>query len=125
MHPSSDGFDPVTLDTRLNGSAVKVGLSARPHKPGGQFLPALPERVFCRLVRLPRRAWAVYTVLRLRGRLNRSQTVVLTSSFLSRFGLNRMDKSRGLSDLESAGLIRVERRDRRNPAVTLLPLEES
>jgi hypothetical protein len=88
-------------------------------------MPALSQTVFRQLVRLPRRAWAVYCVLLLRCRLNRGQTVTLTSSFLSRFGLSRNDKARGLIDLEEAGLIRVERRPRRNPTLTVLPMPEA
>jgi hypothetical protein len=124
MYPPTDPPDPALLDARLNDAAVKVELSARRGKRNRHYMPALSEIIFCRLVRLPRRAWAVYLVLLLRCRLNRNQTVMLTSRYLSRFGLSRNDKSRGLSDLERAGLILVERRSRRNPTITLLPMSE-
>jgi hypothetical protein len=125
MPPLPDTFDTALPDSRPNGvTVVKVELAARHRRRGGQFLPALPEHVFCRLVRLPRRAWAVYCVVLLRCRLNRTKTVILSSCFLSRFGLTRNDKRRALADLESAGLVRVERHDRHNPTVTVLPTPE-
>jgi hypothetical protein len=120
-----DAFDLTALDLRLNGAgAVKVELAARHRRPRNRFLPALPEQTFRQLIQLPRRAWAVYCALLLRCRLERKKTVVLTTYFLSQFGLTRTDKSRALPRLERAGLIRVERHSRHNPTVTLLPTPE-
>ena len=125
MSPPLDPLDPALLGTRPDSiPALKVELSAQRRKRGQHYLPALAEQVFCQLIQLPYRAWAVYSVLLLRCRLNRSQTVVLTSCFLARFGLTRTDKSRALVHLERVGLIAVERRDRHNPTVTLLPTSE-
>jgi hypothetical protein len=113
--------DLSLFDLKHDGiPAVKVELPSSRRRRDRQFLPALPERVFCRLLQLPGRSWAVYLVLMLRSRLERKRTVVLTSCFLTRFGLTRDDKSRALCHLERAGLVRVERRDRKNPAVTIL-----
>jgi hypothetical protein len=46
--------------------------------------------------------------------------VTLTSAILRRFSVNRKAKYRGLEALEEAGLIRVERRPKKNPIVTIL-----
>jgi hypothetical protein len=89
-----------------------------------QFLPALPERHFCRLLLLPGRAWAVYLVALLRSRLEHGKTVTLTTCSLRRFGLTRKDKHHALLHLEKAGLLLVERRGRHNPLITLLDVPD-
>ena len=88
-------------------------------------LPSLPEHLFSQLIRLRGTCWAVYLVIGLRCQLERRRRVVLTSAFLSRFGLTRHDKRRALAALEKAGLIRVEKRDRKNPLVRLCEVNEA
>jgi hypothetical protein len=120
-----DPFDLAALDLQADGTtpgrARKTEMPSVKVRRDRQFLPALPERTFCRLVQLPRRAWAVYSVALFRSRLERSKVVVLTTCFLSRFGLTRWDKCRALPSLERAGLVRVVRRsNRQNPTVEIL-----
>jgi hypothetical protein len=113
------------FDLRKNGFQFpKVETPTIKLKRDRQFLPALPERVFCELVKLPRKALPVYLVALLRSRLEKSRTVTLTTCFLQRFGLTRKDKFHALPHLEQAGLIRVQRRDRRNPVVEILKQAE-
>jgi hypothetical protein len=50
----------------------------------------------------------------------KNRTVPLASKTLVAAGVNRRVKYRALIRLEQAGLIRVERRGRRSPLVTLL-----
>lgn len=52
----------------------------------------------------------------------KSREVTLTSAVVERFGINRKAKYAGLAALEKAGLVRVHRRPRKNPVVTLLDL---
>ena len=85
-----------------------------------RFLPAIPEQLFDRLIALPGKALAFYLIVLQRSRMERANPVVLTSARLKQSGIGREDKRRALRALESAGLIRVERRSRRNPLVTLL-----
>jgi hypothetical protein len=85
-------------------------------------MPALPERVFCLLGGLPGKAWMIYLVTALRSRLEKNPDVELSTCFLKRFGLTRNDKWRALPHLERAGLIRVGRRARKNPTITVLAL---
>src|SRR6516225_8745242 len=96
-------------------SGTKVETPSTRARRDRQFMPALPERIFVKLVKLPRRAWAVYVVALLRSRLERTKIVTLTNCFLQRFGLSRHDKTRALPCLEGAGLLRVERYTKRNP----------
>jgi hypothetical protein len=66
------------------------------------------------------KAFLVYLLLhRLMVWKNRNP-VQLTTAYLVEHGLNRMDKHRALAVLEDAGLIRVKRRPKANPLITLL-----
>jgi hypothetical protein len=53
-------------------------------------------------------------------KMKRSDTIRLTQASLNEFGISRQAKYRDLRSLESAGLIAVRRRDKRNPEVTVL-----
>jgi DNA-binding transcriptional ArsR family regulator len=88
-----------------------------------QYLPTIPERLFCALVPLPGKALAVYMVLRLRSRLSGRRSVSLTSTLLARFGIDKNQKARALACLEEAGLIVIRRQNGKNPVVTLLAEE--
>lgn len=111
---NEDLFNPQAF--QWSGVSELPSIKARKDK---QFMPALSERVFCQVAALPGKALAIYLVVVLRSRLERSPTVPLTSAFLARFGLSPREKARALQHLEDAGLIAVERRPRRNPVVTL------
>jgi hypothetical protein len=52
----------------------------------------------------------------------KSATFLLPNGRLRKAGVSRKVKSRVLRDLETAGLIRVERRPRKSPLVTLVVL---
>jgi hypothetical protein len=53
----------------------------------------------------------------------RSPQITLTTAILDRFGINRKAKYRGLEQLEEANLVKVDRRPRKNPIVTVLAVE--
>jgi hypothetical protein len=119
---SSDPFSPENLKFVPGDMipVVKVELPSTRVKRERRFLPALTERLFDRIAALPGKSLAVYLILLQRSRIDSANPVVLTSTRLRRSGLSRWDKERALSTLEKAGLVRVERRDRRNPLVWLL-----
>jgi DNA-binding transcriptional ArsR family regulator len=52
--------------------------------------------------------------------LKKRRVVKLTTAVLDLLGVSRSAKARALKVLEDAGLVRVERRDRRNPLVEIL-----
>ena len=83
------------------------------------FFPTLPGRLFGTLAPLPGKALAVYMLLRLRSRLERSQMVTLTSTFVAQFGITPRQKALALACLETHKLIVVEHRQGKNPRVTL------
>jgi hypothetical protein len=51
-----------------------------------------------------------------------NKTVSLPNAQLEAHGIDRRTKRRALQELEAAGLIRIERRSRKAPVVTLLHL---
>jgi hypothetical protein len=73
--------------------------------------------------RLPGKAWLVASALWFAGIRSRSKSaeVQLTLKTRRRFHLNRKTVSRGLNQLEQAGLVRVDRTIGRRLRVTILP----
>ncbi len=124
---SSDPF--AELCTPYSQEALQALLASRPvpqetpsvkaHRDR-QFLPAVPERLFCRLARLPGKALAVYMVLMYRCRVERRETVTLSPIRLKRYGLTRDQGRHALRILQATGLIAVETtRPRQTPQITL------
>jgi hypothetical protein len=85
-----------------------------------RFIAPVPLPWFLAACRLPGKALAVALVIWHLAKLKGSDTVELSQSRLNEFGVKRQAKYRALAALESAGLIRVVRRQRRNPEVTVL-----
>lgn len=52
--------------------------------------------------------------------LTKSKTVVLTTVKMREFKFTRLAKYRGLEQLERAGLVKVKRRRKQNPVVTII-----
>jgi hypothetical protein len=64
--------------------------------------------------------FAVLVMLAYRAFRTKSQTFIMSNDLLSLYGVGRETKRRVLARLEKDGVIRVERRGRRAPIVTLL-----
>ena len=90
---------PKARRERPEGQFIRV-----PFKAVAHFTPR--NRVLLRLLYL---AW-----------FNRSQMIVLANKELAEWGVSRYQKYRALQELEEAGCIAVEHRQRRSPRVTLL-----
>jgi hypothetical protein len=114
--PSSDQEAQSSLDV-VKPSGLK------PLK--GQFIPSFSMTVFNKLVELPGKAMAVYLLLYRKMVMTRRNPVTLTSAGLKGHGLSRWQKTNALIALEKAGLIRVGRRPKKNPLVTLLNMRET
>jgi hypothetical protein len=112
-------YDPTTA-LECPVPERKVELKSIQRRIKGRFIPPIPMPWFDRAAVLPGKALAVGMVLWYLARRGRSQTVVLTQAALKQHGLGRWAKYRALKALESAGLVSVRRRDRKNPQVTLL-----
>ena len=75
---------------------------------------------FSRLILLRACPLRVGLVLRLKMILEGSDTITLTTSGLSRFGISRQQKWKGLKALKEEGLIKIESRAGKNPRVALV-----
>jgi hypothetical protein len=110
---------------RLPQSAVKMPAkrSRLPrHRPGEEFLCGpIPLNWINRACRLRGKALAVGLALWFKAGTQRdSATVVLSSKLLRRFGVaDRKAGYRGMTALEDAGLVEVERHRGRCPRVTI------
>ena len=124
QHTQEQSVDSTDFATLLSqsgaGSLQELDTQVVQKKRQQLFLPALPDRFFCTLVRLPRKSLAVYMVLLFRSRLEQCATVTLSTSTLRHFGITRKEKYTALRHLEAADVITVDRRVRKNPSVTLL-----
>jgi hypothetical protein len=133
MENSADGIDAIiaasstvsnffrNLDT---DKEVRVELPSVAARRDRQFIPALPGRLFTVLAPLPGKALAVYLVLWRRSRVTRHPTVMVTAAAMAQVGISHDQKTRGLTVLEKAGLITVERLVGKNPQVTLRTVDE-
>jgi hypothetical protein len=88
----------------------------------GEFIKGpIPLAWLSSAARLPGKApLAVGLALWFEAGRRRAKEVILTTAILSRFNVGRKAKYKGLIALEDAGLIRVYRKPRRNPVVTVL-----
>ena len=75
---------------------------------------------FSRLILLRACPLRVGLVLRLKMILEGSDTITLTTSGLSRFGISRQQKWKGLKALKDEPLIRIDSRPGKNPGVTII-----
>ena len=75
---------------------------------------------FQRLIRLGACPIRVGLILRFKMVLEGKETITLTTSGLSTFGISRQQKWKGLRALEKEGLIKIESRPGKNPMVTLV-----
>jgi DNA-binding transcriptional ArsR family regulator len=120
-------------------SLPQAGLGERPHvgqspEPfdsalgwiEGKFLNAkIPLCWLSRACRLPGKALeTALAIWFLKGLSHSVEDLKLTSAVVERFDVSPPAKSRALTSLQKAGLIRVVRRRGKNPLVTILKVEE-
>jgi hypothetical protein len=136
MNDSADQFDPANFRLpedyvpgclNVEEQSRQAGVRRYGKRPRFQFCQ-FPVSVLDALIE-HRANWTVLAVLTALHELwfthpNHHNPVELTSYNLRRFGLSRWQKWDALRVLEKAGQITIERKDRKNPQVTLnwLPL---
>src|SRR5262245_42706803 len=114
--PDDPPFDPAKVpDSQI--PARKLVSNTIRQRTAKRFIPPVPLDWFNRACVLPGKALAVGLLLWRLARLKRTWTVVLTQAGLSQSGLSRWTKYPALRALESAGLILVRRRKKKNPEV--------
>jgi len=117
--------DPPWLDrAELEGFQGGVPQGRRPSPIKGKFI-AGPISVawVCMASQLGVKALLVGMALwHIRG-LRKADTFIVSNLMLHEWGIEPDAKRRALRALERAGLIRIERRGKRSPQVTLLPVK--
>ncbi len=114
---SSAADDEVEVKTRWSG--------VKGHRIAGRFLKKTPLDPLQRAARLPGRALHVYLAIRHRCDLRREPRVTLPATYLQAFGIGKDVKRRALAELETAGLIRVDRLAGRTARVALVTWPEA
>ncbi|MER3448119.1 MAG: hypothetical protein C4291_15430 [Candidatus Dadabacteria bacterium] len=108
------------------GQLIKAKLTVMPkaRKARTEFLKGpIPLPWLLRVMKIPSKApLAVALAIWFEAGRRRSNEVKLTTAILNRFNVNRKAKYRALKMLEEAGLIRVYRKPRCNPVVTILEI---
>lgn len=105
--------------------AKGIKISSPYPKVRGEFLKGpIPLEWLGRAAKLPGKA-SLATALAIMFEVGRrrSNQIKLTTAILNRFGVNRKAKYRALKQLEGAQLISVIRTPRKNPIVTVLPVD--
>jgi hypothetical protein len=98
----------------------KVDLKTVKRQTRAQFIPSIPLEWFTRVCTLPGKALAVALVIWRLAKMKKKPNFVLSQAALNRHGINRWAKYSALKALESAGVIAVDRRQKKNPVVTPL-----
>ena len=114
-------LNKFSLSKRLYSTNQNVSWPPRIEKGKNFIRGPLPLDWFEKAGMLPGRALCVALVLWYQAGLNKSNVVNLSSKILKGFGVDRYAKSRGLRNLENAGLVSVKRFPGRNPIVTIFP----
>jgi hypothetical protein len=123
----ADPENPFELDglvvrarapVRANGRAPPkpARISAPPGRRLGRFVPMPMEWFF----KLTKTTALVALFLQHRAFEEHNQVVKLPNRQLASQGVGRQQKLRALAELETLGLISVERRKRKSPVITLL-----
>jgi DNA-binding transcriptional ArsR family regulator len=116
-------WDPsrLQLDTITRAkSATSVRHRRRPPIEGRYVRGPIPVAWLCRAGQLGGAALLVGLALWYLYGLRKTDTFIVSNLTMESWGVRRDAKSRGLQKLAAAGLIKVERRGKRSPQVTLV-----
>jgi len=117
----SNRIDPKHLSL-TPGIALKPKRESKPSRTGTKrFLKGpIPLNWLGTAAKQSGKALHVGIALWFLSGLKRSREIALSQSTLSLFGVTRHSGYRGLTELENAGLVSVDRHPGRNPVVTIL-----
>lgn len=121
-HPGT-GIGPGRLNAGVPFDLSRIPLRKNPprHRKGEKFLKGpIPLTWLQHAAALPGKALAVSVAIWFLAGISNNRTVKLSGKLLRNFGLNRWAGYRALNALESAGLVKVNRRRGRCPEVTLV-----
>lgn len=119
---TNDPWDPSRLTVACAPTAT--GMHRSPHKGASIQGPFIAGPITVSWIAKARplgvtALWVALGLLHLKG-LRRSNTFIVSNRKMEQWGVLPDAKSRALKSLERAGLIRVERRGKRNPIVTIV-----
>jgi len=115
--------DNLKLPPELAAKAKRIGdkpASSVRARLSGPYVPAIPLGWITAAAKLPGRTVIVALALWRHARMSRTLTIPLSNRALVEWGIGYRGKCRGLSALEKAGLVRVERKTGASPKVTIL-----
>jgi hypothetical protein len=119
--PAENSFSRANQHLKAQVPPISPAPARSGLKQREPFIPTFPVAVLDQLLVLPgKKDGYVYLILLWRCKVEKKNPVVLTSARLAQHGISRIEKWRALCALEQAGLIKVRRRSRKNPLVTLL-----
>jgi hypothetical protein len=115
-------FKRLPKEERDQAATPVVGKGSRPwHRQGERFLKGpIPLNWLIAAAKQPKSAILLGQALWFLVGTRKSRTVMLSSRLAKEFGVGRKVKTDGLSALEAAGLVSIERRPNKNPIVTIL-----
>jgi hypothetical protein len=116
-----DRFNPEAMRPYPKFMKVKVEYSDYIRRQlAAERIPTVNRLQFMQLAAMPGKSLAVYLAILARIQKRKRRKVILSSCWLRVCGISPQAKRSALAALEDANLIHVERRDRKNPLVTLL-----
>lgn len=117
-----DPFDPGNLSLpTTNTKRAMNGEKPPRHRPGEKFLKGpVPWKWLSRAAIQPGRALHVAITIWFMAGIKNNRRMRLPSGILRDFSVSRYSEYRALNNLESAGLISVNRKRGRNPIITIL-----
>ncbi len=101
---------------------VAAALPSSVARQARHYIPTLPIAVFRQICHLGQAGY-IFMLIWMRSKIEKRQTVAVTTSLLLLYGYSRKTKAAALRTLEDAGLIRVERKVGKNPLATLLTVQ--
>jgi DNA-binding transcriptional ArsR family regulator len=117
---SRDPFDPTRYGESSKKTQVEVIGAPIKQRQEGLFLKGpIPWNWLVRAMSLPGRSLHVAIVLWQLAGMRKSKSVPLSLSKMGSYGVSQASASRGLKELEGAGLVSVDRTTGRKSLVTI------
>ena len=113
----------IPMQTTANPRRRQIPSKARQVR--SEFLKGpIPLAWLGTAAKLPGKTLATAVAIMFEVGRRRSPEITLTTAILQRFGVSRKAKYRALKHLQSAGLIAVHQKPRRNPVVKVLDIKD-
>lgn len=113
--PAHLDFDPCSENRQVFDPKSGGFRTPTPH-----FIQTIPVELVASLYSLPKSAVFAWLACWFLHGCNRGKPFVLNQSTANRFGLNKLNRRRGLRALESAGLIRLHRKPGRLAVIEMV-----